>query len=91
MGLSFVSYSGEYPNLCSGILILSLDGKRVVFPDNCLYSGGYVTFNEDGSEEVGEGPWSIATFPEGFPSELETEAERLVNENVVYGCCGGCI
>ena len=38
--LKFISYDGEYPNLCSGTLILNLNGKDVVFPNYCLSSGG---------------------------------------------------
>lgn len=31
MNIEFVSYSGEYPNLCSGKLVVKLDGKEVSF------------------------------------------------------------
>ena len=27
--VEFVSYSGRYPNLCSGTLVLRIDGKTV--------------------------------------------------------------
>jgi hypothetical protein len=89
--LKFVSYDGEYPNLCSGKLIMNLDGKDIEFPSHCLSSGGNVSFDDDWNEEVSEGEWSLTDFPENFPQELKLEAERLCNENIPYGCCGGCV
>lgn len=38
--VKFVSYDGEYPNLCSGTLVLNVDGKDVTFPKYCLSSCG---------------------------------------------------
>lgn len=29
--IKFVEYTGKYPNLCSGILVLDVDGKEYVF------------------------------------------------------------
>ena len=89
--LKFVSYDGAYPNLCSGKLIMKLDGKEVVFSSHCLHSGGTVTFDDNWSEEVTQGEWTIFEFPKGFPKELEEVANDLVNENVEQGCCGGCV
>lgn len=90
--LTFVSYDGEYPNLCSGKLVLALDGKRVEFPGNCLSSGGSVSFSDDWSQEyVDHGQWSITRWPDDFPDELKDRAERIVNKHVRFGCCGGCI
>lgn len=31
--VEFVSYDGEYPNLCSGTLMLSIDGEPWNFPN----------------------------------------------------------
>ena len=89
--LKFKSYNGAYPNLCSGELIMEFDGKVIKFPDYCLNSGGTVSFTYDWDEVVEQGEWTINEFPKGFPKELEEEAERLVNENVRQGCCGGCV
>lgn len=89
--LEFVSYNGDYPNLCSGILVLRLDGKEIIFPKYCLCSGGNVSFDENWSEEVTEGRWDISEFPEGFPKNLKERAINLVNENITWGCCGGCV
>jgi hypothetical protein len=89
--VSFVSYDGAYPNLCSGQLVLAVDGIAYVFPSYCLSSGGSVSFDEDWSENVDEGEWSISEWPEGFPEDLKDEATEVVNENISHGCCGGCV
>ena len=90
--LEFVSYNGSYPNLCSGTLILKLNGKEIRFPDYCLSSGGSAYFTNNYSEEhVDKGEWNIKYFPDDFPEELKDTAIRLVNENVHQGCCGGCL
>jgi len=90
--LEFVSYDGEYPNLCSGILILRLNGEDIVFPKYSLSSGGGVWFENDYKEEhVEDGEWSIKEFPENFPVSLCQQATDLVNDNVPHGCCGGCL
>ena len=89
--LKFISYDGEYPNLCSGILVMELDGNKVEFPKYCLSSGGRVCCNDDGHENVRKGSWSVSEFPKDFPKELEELAENIVNKKIDYGCCGGCI
>ena len=89
--VKFVSYDGKYPNLCSGTLVLNVDGKDVVFPDNCLSSGGSVYADDDGDWVADRGEWSITEFPEGFPEELKQDAVSIVNDNVIEGCCGVCI
>jgi hypothetical protein len=88
MNLEFVSYDGRYPNLCSGTLVLSLNGKDVTFPEYCLTSGGSTDWRED---EIEEGPWRIDSWPKGFPEELKARAVELVNDHIEWGCCGGCI
>lgn len=89
--LKFISYDGSYPNLCSGELVMELDEKIVIFPEYCLSSGGNISFDGEMNEKVTHGEWTISDFPKGFPKELEEEAERLVNENIKQGCCGGCV
>lgn len=86
--LEFVSYDGSYPNLCSGTLVLSLDGKKITFPAYCLTSGGSTDWKEG---EIEEGPWRINSWPEGFPENLKAKAVELVNDHIKWGCCGGCI
>ena len=89
--LKFISYNGAYPSLCSGTLIMELDGKDIIFPEYCLSSGGCVWIDDDWDEHVEEGEWSINKFPEDFPEELKSVAVDIVNTNVELGCCGGCV
>ena len=86
--VEFVSYSGSYPCLCGGNLIVRIDGKEVDL-GKCLLSGGSVTFDDDWNECVEKGAWSVYLSEEY--RQYEEEITRLVNENVKFGCCGGCV
>ena len=55
--IQFVSYDGEYPNLCSGQLVLNVAGE-IVSADHCLTSGGGLVF-KDGREDTTHGPWFV--------------------------------
>lgn len=95
--VKFISYSGDYPNLCSGTLILKIDGKTVTFgnpynkskpqyPDFWT-SGGSCDW--DGN--ITSGTWRID--PDELPVEYRAyaaEIEEVFNANVPWGCCGGC-
>lgn len=93
--IEFVSYSGKYPSLCSGWLELTIDGspwRKYV----SLFSGGQCYI--DGEREVVEqGPWDVSKYEyddlakAGFSDEEIDEIISLLNKNVEYGCCGGCI
>ena len=87
--VEFISYDGKYPNLCSGILTLRIDGEVVEFPKYCMNSGGSVWFDEDWCEHVCGGAWTVEV-PEEY-EHLHKEIEECVNENVPWGCCGGCV
>ncbi len=100
--VKFVSYTGDFPNLCSGVLTLEIDGNPVSFghpflkpkPDYQAFwhSGGSCVFDSNGCEHVERGPWKI--FKEELPVQYQKYAERiaeLFNKNVPHGCCGGCI
>jgi len=89
--LSFVSYDGAYPNLCSGTLILKLNNEEITFPDDCLFSGGSVWFNENYDAYVEKGLWEISNWPKNFPENLKDKALEIINDNISQGCCGGCI
>ena len=86
-----IKYNGTYPNLCSGTLIVTVDGHRWVFPPHCLSSGGSVWFDDEGDEQMDEGPWSVYEWPTGFPDNLKPAVLDAINEHISYGCCGGCI
>jgi hypothetical protein len=90
MEFKFISYSGEYPNLCSGEFKFLADGKEYVIDG--LVSGGYVSFDEEWNEDIGYGPWEVDI--DNIPLELKMyhkEIVDLVNMYVVDGCCGGCV
>lgn len=88
--IQFIKYTGEYPILCSGDLYLTIDGEEVVL-SNVLSSGGKCYFTGDWEEHVESGPWRIDL--EDYPQYQQYGAEilKLVNENVPFGCCGGCL
>lgn len=95
--VKFISYTGRYPNLCSGVLTLEIEGKIVTFgptykkpkpqhPDFWL-SGGSC----DCDGKTTHGSWRID--PCELPVEYQayaTEIEAVFNVNVPWGCCGGC-
>ena len=43
--VKFISYDGELPNLCSGILTLEIEGKTVTFGSNncCDYDRFWIS------------------------------------------------
>ena len=86
-----IQYSGEYPNLCSGTLVVFIDDKKWTFPDYCLSSGGGVSFTDAWDEIVEKGEWSISKWPEGFPEKYKDMVLEKVNEDIEHGCCGGCV
>lgn len=95
--VKFVSYTGKYPNLCSGILTLEIDGVKYTFGDSYKNpkpefkgfwrSGGGFTDIYDVITEK----WQIDVddLPEQF-RQYAVEIDRVFNENVEWGCCGGC-
>lgn len=84
----FVSYSGEFPCLCFGVLKIEVDGKAWELED-ALVSNGACGVTDDGEDY-----WITAKRSVDLPEQLkpyEKEITALVNENVACGCCGGCI
>lgn len=85
--VKFISYDGAFPNLCGGELVLEIDGVRR--NDFELCSGGRVWFGDNWEDHVESGPWTVCV-----PKDLEglkEEITRVVNENIPWGCCGGCV
>ena len=105
MKLEFVSYDGKYPNLCSGTLIVKIDGKEVSFEgysrndEHSIYpkfwvSGGSVTFDDDWNESVSQDDWQLQVDEKNYPPEIYAVLPMLIdlmNVNVHNGCCGGCV
>ena len=96
--VEFISYSGKYPCLCMGVLTLKIDGEEVKFGNK--YSNkdvDYATFwhsggGIDNNYYAYSGEWEIDVeeLPEQY-RKYATEIGNVFNENVEYGCCGGCI
>lgn len=86
--IEFVSYTGRFPNLCSGELVLRINGEEVNF-GKCLTSGGSATFDNEWNAYVAEGAWSVDVPPQY--AQYTAEITEIVNSNVPWGCCGGCI
>lgn len=113
----FISYTGKYSNLCTGVLTLEIDGKEYKFghnysnyhydangngrftdedPDNPNFeklwsSGGRIYGCMEDLYAV-EGEWHIDAddLPEQF-RDIADEIDEVFNNNVPWGCCGGCI
>lgn len=109
--VEFVSYTGKYPNLCSGVLTLKICGEECVFGHNSRdydyktghykdgnydafwSSGGSAGFNGGYSNSyVNQGEWhtDVEALPEKFKKYAD-EIDRVFNDNVEHGCCGGCL
>lgn len=87
--VEFVRYTGKWPNLCGGILTIRVDGKDVDF-EYVMCSGGNCGFTDGYKESfVNKGEWSVS-LPDEY-KDIQTEVEALVNCNVSWGCCGGCL
>ena len=92
--VEFIKYDGKYPCLCDGVLSIKVDGKAYHL-EGVLRSGGWVCFDDEWNADVTKGPWEVdlhdyrLTFPE--LEAYKEEIEKVVNENVEWGCCGGCV
>ena len=99
--VEFCSYTGKWPNLCSVVLTVKIDGEEVSFGSiykdaqyegfwssggSCFFTNGYQ------NEHVTKGPWVI--HKDLLPEKYVKYADELIsvmNEHVRYGCCGGCL
>ena len=66
--MKFISYDGDWPNLCRGTLVVEKDGNQYSIY-GALISGGWCGFDPDGEDQVEEGPWIID--PDELPNELK--------------------
>ena len=99
--VEFISYTGKWPNRCNGVLTLKIDGEEITFGynKNCLYpkfwlSGGCCGFvgGDYSKPYVEQGEWKIVfdELPDEFKKYIK-EIEKIMNENIPQGCCGGCL
>lgn len=92
--IKFISYDGNYPNLCSGTLIFSVDNIQYKCK-YCMISGGHISWGDDWSDfYISTGAWEL-DFNEIDKIVKLTDEEKNaltdeVNENAESGCCGGC-
>lgn len=94
--VKFISYTGKWPILCSGVLTLEVNGKTYKFGysqeyPKFWYSGGSCGFEDTGAY-INYGEWEIDV--DDLPEELRKyalEIDKVLNENVEPGCCGGCL
>ena len=95
MTIEFKSFTGKYPNLCTGDLTLLIDGKEVTFGSaGCDYRYFWVTGGsvDCKSDSVSKGPWALSD--KYLPTHLKPFGQQLIdvfNNNVKQGCCGGCL
>lgn len=92
--VKFVDYTGRYPNLCSGVLTLEIDGQQVRFGHDYMIhdswktdgnyesfwrSGGSCGFSSDWSDEyVNHGEWEIDI--DSLPEKYKKYAEEIAEE-----------
>ena len=90
-----VSIEGEKPCLCAAHVKVVIDyTDQWDFGTNALISGGQCYVDDDTGEPViTRGRWTVREWPHGFPEdkELRKEVTRAINEQVKFGCCGGCL
>lgn len=86
-----IDYNGSFPNLCRGILKVTIDEKIWVFPNYCMESGGCVSFDDNMHEHVTSGSWSISDWPKDFPENYKQSTVDAINDQIPSGCCGGCV
>ena len=94
--VKFISYDGKYPNLCSGRLVLEIDGEVARFSYGTR--GDYEPFWSSGGScsrwnnyRCTRGAWEIDydDIPDKF-KKYANEIDIVFNQNVEHGCCGGC-
>lgn len=81
-----IEYDGKYPNLCAGVLTVTIGIKKYKFEKHSLHSTGGL--DHDYKPIMGE--WEIENWPEDFPDIYKEQVVELVNYRVPHGCCGGC-
>ena len=73
--------------LCGSNVILRINGQKIEF-DHILSSGDYVSWGEE--DVIEQGPWTVQCLPE-YLEKYKKEIAEVINNNISWGCCGGCI
>jgi hypothetical protein len=70
MNIKFISYTGKYPNLCSGVLTVEIDGKEYKFghestdydwKNNCYKNDNFEQFWSSGGRIRRGKDWDMCT------------------------------
>lgn len=105
MTVKFVSYTGSYPCLCMGDLLVEITGMfdidgttvtllnaEVDLGEVKLISGGRCGFDDNGCDYTRKEPWvAIERLPAWIDAGAQKDLLRQINEHVEFGCCGGCL
>jgi len=89
--IQFIKYDGKWPCLCSGTLSIKVNNKTYHL-EHVMHSGGCISHDGNWDNvDVISGPWTLdlGDYPE--LQEFQDEIEEVVNDNVTWGCCGGCV
>lgn len=89
MDIKFISYNGQYPYLCCGVVKFSINSIEYTCT---IESGGSFYFDENSEKHVITGPWAVNL--NSLKEEIRSYSyliEQLVNKHIKKGCCGGCI
>ena len=76
--VEFVSYTGEYPNLCRGVLTLCIDGEEVRFGHNY---GVFESWKTDGNYDAFWVTGGECGFYNGWSDEYVNHREWIVDED----------
>lgn len=93
--IEFVGYDGKYPNLCCGVLTIKVDGVLYSLKDCLMVEGIFCT--DPYSKQYKTYPWTLDTVDFklctreiNFTKEEVEYLEKLCNEHIPKGHCGGC-
>ena len=104
--VKFISYTASSYNLCGGRLVLEIDGKEWKFGREYDFSNGFKHAQKipdvhqkfwssggglDNDYCAYQKEWliDVSRLPEEI-QKYAAEIDEVFNENVDWGCCGGC-
>lgn len=85
--IEFVKIYEKEWALCGSTVVLKINDQEIEF-HRILGSGGSVSWGDE--DEINIGPWCVGNLPE-YLEKYEEEITKVINDNVDWGCCGGCI
>lgn len=85
--IEFVKIYEKEWALCGSTVVLKINDQEIEF-HRILGSGGSVSWGDE--DEINIGPWCVGNLPE-YLEKYEDEITKVINDNVDWGCCGGCI